>query len=161
MSPYSMGKRGRVMAEIPSHSSRLSIGRRLVDYRARRTRMSYIDGFVIPVPAGKKEIYRNMAAKAAPIFQEHGALEIVEAWEDDVPDGKVTDFRRAVQAPGRRRASSSPGSSGRRAPRATKATRRSWRTRAYSAVSVQCPSTRSAWSSAARSRSPDRLAIRG
>ncbi len=60
--------------------------------------MSYIDGFVIPVPAGKKEIYRNMAAKAAPIFQEHGALEIVEAWEDDVPDGKVTDFRRAVQA---------------------------------------------------------------
>lgn len=60
--------------------------------------MAYIDGFVIPVPPGKKEAYRDMAAKAAPIFQEYGALQIVEAWEDDVPNGKVTDFRRAVQA---------------------------------------------------------------
>jgi uncharacterized protein YbaA (DUF1428 family) len=60
--------------------------------------MTYIDGFVIPVPPGMKEAYREMAAKAAPIFQEHGALQIVEAWEDDVPDGKITDFRRAVQA---------------------------------------------------------------
>ncbi len=59
--------------------------------------MTYIDGFVIPVFQGKKEAYREMAAKAAPIFQEYGA-QIVEAWEDDVPDGKVTDFRRAVQA---------------------------------------------------------------
>jgi uncharacterized protein YbaA (DUF1428 family) len=60
--------------------------------------MAYIDGFVIPVAPGKKEAYREMAAKAAPIFQEHGALQIVETWEDDVPDGKLTDFRRAVQA---------------------------------------------------------------
>jgi uncharacterized protein YbaA (DUF1428 family) len=60
--------------------------------------MNYIDGFVIPVPPGKKEAYREMAASAAPIFQEYGALQVVEAWEDDVPDGKVTDFRRAVQA---------------------------------------------------------------
>jgi len=60
--------------------------------------MNYIDGFVIPVPPGKKEAYREMAAKAALVFQEYGALQIVEAWEDDVPDGKVTDFRRAVQA---------------------------------------------------------------
>jgi uncharacterized protein YbaA (DUF1428 family) len=60
--------------------------------------MAYIDGFVIPVPPGKKEAYREMAAKAAPIFQQYGALQIIEAWEDDVPNGKVTDFRRAVQA---------------------------------------------------------------
>ncbi len=60
--------------------------------------MTYIDGFVIPVPHGKKEAYREMAAAAAAIFQENGALQIVEAWEDDVPDGKLTDFRRAVQA---------------------------------------------------------------
>ena len=60
--------------------------------------MAYIEGFVIPVPPGKKEAYREMAAKAALVFQEYGALRIVEAWEDDVPDGKVTDFRRAVQA---------------------------------------------------------------
>ncbi|MGH2397881.1 MAG: DUF1428 family protein, partial [bacterium] len=30
--------------------------------------MSYIDGFVIPVPAGKKDAYREMAAEAAQVF---------------------------------------------------------------------------------------------
>ena len=60
--------------------------------------MAYIDGFVIPVAPGKKEDYRKMAAEAAPLFREFGAIEIVECFEDDVPDGKVTDFRRAVGA---------------------------------------------------------------
>ncbi|MBC7987683.1 MAG: DUF1428 domain-containing protein [Sphingomonadaceae bacterium] len=58
----------------------------------------YADGFVLPVPDEKKEAYRAMAAKAAPIFREYGATRVVEAWGDDVPDGKVTDYRRAVKA---------------------------------------------------------------
>jgi len=60
--------------------------------------MSYIDGFVIPVPAGKKQAYREVAAKAASVFREYGATRVVECWGDDVPDGEVTDFKGAVKA---------------------------------------------------------------
>lgn len=60
--------------------------------------MSYIDGFVIPVPHAKKEAYREMAAKAAPFFMKYGALRIVECWGDNIPDGKVTDMKGAVKA---------------------------------------------------------------
>ena len=57
-----------------------------------------VAGFVIPVPQEKLEAYRVWAEKSAAIFKEYGCIEIVEAWEDNVPDGKQTDFRRAVAA---------------------------------------------------------------
>lgn len=60
--------------------------------------MSYIDGFVVPVPTDKREEYRAHCAEMAPLFQELGVTRMVECWGDDVPDGKVTDFRRAVAA---------------------------------------------------------------
>jgi uncharacterized protein YbaA (DUF1428 family) len=60
--------------------------------------MSYVDGFILAVPKAKKDAYRRMAAMTWPLFKEFGALRHVEAWSDDVPDGKLTDFRRAVQA---------------------------------------------------------------
>lgn len=62
--------------------------------------MSYFDGFVIAVPTANKEAYRTMAEKTAPIFFDHGALRLVETWEDDVPHGKLTDFHMAVKATG-------------------------------------------------------------
>jgi uncharacterized protein YbaA (DUF1428 family) len=60
--------------------------------------MTYVEGFVVGVPAANREEYRRHAAAAAPIFKEFGVTRHVEAWADDVPDGKVTDFRKAVQA---------------------------------------------------------------
>jgi uncharacterized protein YbaA (DUF1428 family) len=60
--------------------------------------MSYIDGFLVAVPTANKEQYRVHAEGAAPTFHRLGAGRLVEAWGDDVPDGKITDFRRAVKA---------------------------------------------------------------
>ena len=60
--------------------------------------MSYIDGFVLAVPTANKQRFAEFAADIDPVFIELGAVRVLECWADDVPDGKVTDFRRAVQA---------------------------------------------------------------
>ena len=60
--------------------------------------MSYIDGFVIAVPLANREQFLAHARRFDPIFLEVGALRVMECWGDDVPNGKLTDFRRAVQA---------------------------------------------------------------
>ena len=65
-----------------------------------RGKGGYVDGFIAPVLPEKREAYRAMAEKAAGVFREYGAVRVVEAWSDDVPDGKVTDYKRAVKAQG-------------------------------------------------------------
>src|SRR5690606_30278675 len=60
--------------------------------------MNYVEGFVVAVPAANKETYRKNAEEASPLFKEFGATRFVECWGDDVPVGKVTDFRGAVKA---------------------------------------------------------------
>ncbi|HEX7047394.1 MAG TPA: DUF1428 domain-containing protein [Gammaproteobacteria bacterium] len=56
----------------------------------------YVDGFVLPVPKKNLDAYREMAEKAGAIWMEHGALSYVECVADDVQDGKVTSFPKAV-----------------------------------------------------------------
>ena len=58
----------------------------------------YIAALVIPVPAGRKDAYRAWAAKSAAFFKDYGCIDVVDSWEDNVPSGEVTDFRRAVAA---------------------------------------------------------------
>lgn len=60
--------------------------------------MTYIDGFVLAVPTANKQAFIDHARRANSVFMEHGAVRILECWGDDIPDGKLTDFRRAVQA---------------------------------------------------------------
>lgn len=60
--------------------------------------MAYVDGFFAAVPAANQESYRKHALQGVPLFQEFGATRQVETWGDDVPDGKLTDCRRAVLA---------------------------------------------------------------
>jgi len=62
--------------------------------------MSYVDGFVVPVPKRSLQAYRAMARKAGKIWREHGALEYRESVADDVKWGKRTSFPRSVKLKG-------------------------------------------------------------
>ena len=60
--------------------------------------MTYIMGFVSPVPAENKEAYRKFAEDYVDMFRSFGATRLMEAWGDDLPEGEATDFRKAVAA---------------------------------------------------------------
>ncbi|MGF6755768.1 DUF1428 domain-containing protein [Paraburkholderia sp. GAS42] len=59
--------------------------------------MTYVDGVVIAVPTDKREAFRRHAEIAAAVFKEQGALQVVECWGDDVPEGTLTSFPMAVK----------------------------------------------------------------
>lgn len=59
--------------------------------------MSYVDGFVLPVPKKNLAAYRKLARKAGKIWKEYGALEYVECVADNVMPGKLTSFPQAVK----------------------------------------------------------------
>ena len=59
--------------------------------------MTYVDGFVVPVPRKNLKAYRGMAQKAGRVWRDHGALEVRECIADDVKMGKWTSFPRSVK----------------------------------------------------------------
>jgi uncharacterized protein YbaA (DUF1428 family) len=85
--------------EMPFDAKRMIYGgfEAIVDERAEGA-TGYVDGYLLPVAEEKKEAYLAMARKASGKFKEYGAVRVVEAWGDDVPEGKVTDYQRAVKA---------------------------------------------------------------
>ena len=58
--------------------------------------MSYVDGFLFAVKPENKEAFVDYANRADSLIE--GCTRIVYAWEDDLQEGQVTDFRKAVQA---------------------------------------------------------------
>jgi len=59
--------------------------------------MSYVDGFLLPIPKKNLEAYRRMARTAGKVWREHGALDYKECVADDVKPGKWTSFPQAVK----------------------------------------------------------------
>jgi uncharacterized protein YbaA (DUF1428 family) len=60
--------------------------------------MTYVDGFLIAVPTANKQKFIDHANSVNSFIMGLGATRILECWGDDVPSGKLTDFRKAVQA---------------------------------------------------------------
>ncbi|WP_343520703.1 DUF1428 domain-containing protein [Sphingomonas sp.] len=58
--------------------------------------MTYVEGFLTPVPTANKDVYKKHAEGAVELFRGLGATRFVEAWGDDVPDGKVNDLKKSV-----------------------------------------------------------------
>lgn len=58
--------------------------------------MTYVDGYVLAVPVTNKAAYTTQAETFASFAKTHGALAVMESWQDDVPKGEQTDFYRAV-----------------------------------------------------------------
>lgn len=58
----------------------------------------YIAGFVVAVPADRKQDYIEMARTAASLFKEHGALRVVEGWGDEVDNEAAMTFPKAANA---------------------------------------------------------------
>jgi len=59
--------------------------------------MTYVDGFVAAVKTADKQTYTTHCRQMGGLFKEYGALEVVDTWGDDVPQGKLTSFPMAVK----------------------------------------------------------------
>ena len=85
-------------SEMPFDAKRMVFGGFEPIVEEGRPGGGYVDGFVVPVPNANRAAYLAMAAKAAEVFLDHGALRDIEAWGVDTPKGEVTSFPRSVEA---------------------------------------------------------------
>lgn len=60
--------------------------------------MTYVDGFVIPVPRKQLAAYKKMSAKAGRIWREFGALDYKECVGDDLAIKWGTPFLKLAKA---------------------------------------------------------------
>jgi uncharacterized protein YbaA (DUF1428 family) len=60
--------------------------------------MTYFEGFIVPVPEANKEAYIRHGSGLIPELRKCGVRRQVECWGVDIPEGKLTDFRKAVAA---------------------------------------------------------------
>ena len=58
--------------------------------------MTYVDGFIVPVPKSNIAAYREMASTSGRVWREYGALEFHECQADDVKPGELTSFPQSV-----------------------------------------------------------------
>ncbi|MCG8621921.1 MAG: DUF1428 domain-containing protein [Proteobacteria bacterium] len=59
--------------------------------------MNYVHGFVAAVPTANKEAYIKFTRNTGAVLKRLGAVQAVECWGVDVPEGKVTSFPMAVK----------------------------------------------------------------
>ncbi|MEX0838759.1 MAG: DUF1428 domain-containing protein [Parvibaculum sp.] len=58
--------------------------------------MTYVDGFVVPIPKKNVEAYRRMSRKAGKIWMEYGALDYKECAGDDLNIKGVLTFPKGI-----------------------------------------------------------------
>ena len=59
--------------------------------------MSYVDGFLIPIPKANVEAYRRIAKRAGKIWREHGALDYRECVGEDLDQAFGRPFGRLLR----------------------------------------------------------------
>ncbi|ESQ81093.1 DUF1428 domain-containing protein [Asticcacaulis sp. YBE204] len=61
--------------------------------------MSYVDVFVVPVPKENRAAYKKLAETASTVFKEHGAIQVIECWGDDLPESELgVSFKSVMRA---------------------------------------------------------------
>lgn len=59
--------------------------------------MAYVQGYVAAVPDENRDAFIKSSVAMCAMMKEYGALQAVDCWGVDVPEGEVTSFPKAVQ----------------------------------------------------------------